>query len=270
MAKPGFYRTAARAAKIAQWGTDDDWEPANTLSEAIRLALQLHAILRPIRLLNPNSPPTTNHRRGERGDKTNDYNDRIINSLLTIVTKAARLNHHIRTQGNVIYHFTPIFSDEEFDPERMTCANLRPVQRSCPLIIVDDDGRNHDPKTGDPTDIALVRVACFHGLTAYRKGGGETAERLLREEGYWRHFRQDGRGLPGEQRRRRLKAKKVGWADPVPEDGIRSRVLAKAVVALDWGKQRQFGARATERDRGYIELLDLASVDETGGKCVMS
>lgn len=198
----------------------------------------------------------------------------------------------IRRQGDVVYYFQPMFKNEEFDVQRMTCANLRPTQVAAPRVEVprtyedeDDDevggwdeegndavrgeGRGEDEmdetaggeaggEAYTPLPIAKVRVICSLPLVAYRQGGGRLAERMLRNEQAEFRARQtpahrDGNGQcingggeggltsmirPGHERRNEQGryVNKYGKS-PGVEDGIRSKVLCKGIVALSWGQR---------------------------------
>lgn len=171
------------------------------------MTLQLRSLLQPIRDLN--SKPTC----------TKGYTQK----LYVIVDDATALNFAIRSTRDVIYHFPPVFKDEEFEPKRMHCENLPDMQRECPLENFDTDGKKipaPEPR-GDPTDVALVRVVCSLGCVAYRKGGGDLAKELLAKE-----ETEVDHSIPPELRSRNAKRKFYG-REITEEDGVRSRTLSK-------------------------------------------
>jgi hypothetical protein len=76
---------------------------------------------------------------------------------------------------------------------------------------------------------AIVRVVCFHGVVAYRQGGGRLAKEQLEED-----KRGDGHVPPDVMRAR----ERVGEAPLTGHEGIRSKTICKSLVLLQWGKQR--------------------------------
>jgi len=185
----------------------------------------------------------------------------LFQQIFTAVRTAVDLHTDIRTSTDRVYYWDPLYKGSEFDPETMTCANLYPTQQSSPF--------NEDADTGEDVEDfsyhtkALVRVVCFHGLTCYRKGGGDLAEKTLEMEKLPGYFDKGGPGysLWGK------KTVRPGDRERTTKDGFRSRVLAKGIVALCWGKQRKFASPLKGRkdtaaedmnDDGHVELLDLA------------
>lgn len=179
-----------------------------------RITLQLEKLLYPIREL-------ARDREGEHA-----FQARIKDfapALKRLVVSAASLNLVMRLQGSVVYFFQPIFKDEEFDPRRMECLNLREMQESCPLQDINDKDeiiKANDPD-GDPSNVALVRIICAYGCVAYRQGGGELGKRLLREE----------EGVPNPMLPPELQGThllhKPRDRKITAEDGFRTKTLAK-------------------------------------------
>lgn len=210
--------------------------------------------------------------------------DKVHNRIFECVKTAANMSHDIRRQADVVYYFTPVFKHEEFDPSRMVCANLKPTQDSCPLI--EEEGEEANDLNGDSDSIAMVKVVCFHGITAYRSEGGEAGKRWLQRQKELDviEARETTKGnkrwdeppemTPHEIRERRKRNRKeVGL-----RDGIRSKVLAKGIVALSWGLERKMKKDKIDgEDDGYMELVDVVreglqkdpGADKDGG-CVMA
>jgi len=164
----------------------------------------------------------------------------------------------------------------------MTCANLYPVQKSSPYnarpsswdehddaghMVVDDDDGTEYREIGEegisehmlPNAVARVRVVCCHGLTSYRCGGGSLAARLLEEEAKPGYFESGGKGWLLNHGRARKEEQTVSTV----EDGFRSRVLAKGIVALSWAEKKTRAqedgyGNGQEGDREGVSLVDLA------------
>lgn len=195
-----------------------------------RVTLQLQKLLAPIYDLS---------HRTKRVAETDSESPVYTDTLQDIVLIAVRMNHFIRITGDVVYHFEPVFKDEEFDPSRMDCFNLKYMQQECPWSGSDDedstdddiDEEGGDDENGageegkepgrDPTDIALVRVLCSLGCIAHRQGGAELGRRLLAaDEG------KPDLSLAPEVRSRRPRNEYRGRIIK-EDDGYRSKTLAK-------------------------------------------
>ena len=192
----------------------------------------------------------------------------FFSNLHNIVRQAVVLNHSIRGTADMIYYWDPLHTGTIFKGERMTCANLRPVWEAAPF--------HAEKEHRDPSIKAMVRVVCFHGLTTYKLGGGELGRYMLERESREGYFEPGGA------------AERDGIAPPkegrfVDEDcGFRSRVLARAIVALGWGPERPsrtVGADGDtedvvnegmqERDERYIDLSDICE-DERAKQASMA
>lgn len=258
MACTGFLRTAQRANYINK-SLPGATLPANHQTATVHLALQLNVLLGAL----------------FRSEKDIE-NPSHFTHLLSIVELATDLHLDMRRQPDVVYYPQPIFKDEEFDPSRMSCANLRPTQEDCPLINYDENGHeipSGNPK-GDSSDIALVRVVLFQGLVAYRKGGGALAEEMLERERWARHvvpLVKDQRWEDGRKAAAKRPVRDVGVGD-----GFRSKVLAKGIVALGWGKQRRLWDRrkgevgeredeeSQEQEEGQVQKKDKGKAQDKG------
>lgn len=204
----GFHRAAERATVIRTAGEDITPDSYGCQIGITRLTIQLEKLLHPIRELHHNIDlQCGNYTKG----------------LQAIVAEAVYINQMIRMNGNVVYFFQPVFKDEEFDPFRMECQNLRAIQSTCPMEILDDDNQvipGVDPH-GDPTDIALVRIVCSNGCVAWRKGGGSYGERLLADEA-----ETPDHSLPPELQGVRPRNEFYGRVI-TKDDGLRTKVVAK-------------------------------------------
>jgi hypothetical protein len=138
-----------------------------------------------------------------------------------------------------VYYWPPTFKDEEFEPGRMECFNLKAMISESPYDkktvngferAVLRDGHEHE---GD----AIVRVVAFPGLVAYRQHGGALAQQELEDEENQKRKRDGREKLPPDvQRHRRMLASQE--KSLTGDEGFRTRVISKSVVLLQWGKQR--------------------------------
>ncbi|GAB7344163.1 hypothetical protein MBLNU457_2056t1 [Dothideomycetes sp. NU457] len=247
----GFERTAARADLISTWyPLDSKSGPPLKAQCTTALALQLQSLL--IRLdphwhMAPGMPSKSLYRHSTHNyaDASKLANDPFFRELHYIVRSAATLNNLIRMQPDIVFYWVPVYRGMEFELERMTCANLWPVQRSSPFNDPDADV--------DPDVKALVRIVCFHGLTSYRRGGGDQARYMLEREKRKGYFEPGGQGEEDGVRPPRK------GEDVDVDSGFRSRVLAKAIVALSWGAERPIETVVLDGDKEEL-------VDEGAGK----
>lgn len=190
--------------------------------------------------------------------------------LLKIVEDAMEINHTTRKDPGTVYYWPPTFKDEEFEPSRMECLNLKEMIQGSPYdkhIIngieraVLQDGREHESE-------AIVRIVCFPGCVAYQKGGGELAQKELAQE------REREGHVPEDVQRQRSMYANRGRGPLTGDEGFRTRVLCKSVVLLQWGQQRLLtkeagtsrhidamrsgdGKKYEEDYQGFVELYDL-------------
>ena len=216
---PGFQRTQARAEICQDYISQIDKEDQNQLAKAkAKLLLQLQQLLLPIISVS----------RGKKRDST----DMRLNDLAAIIALAADLSRWMRQLDEVVYYWPPTFKDEEFEPGRMECVNLWQMLDESPYQKLDIQGRMR-PRLQpgqEHRNEAIVRVVCFPGLVAYRKGGGELGEKLLAEQ----DRRRGNANVPHDVQIARARSR-----DSVSVDnGYRTKVICKAVVHLTWGKQR--------------------------------
>lgn len=134
-----------------------------------------------------------------------------------------------------MYHWTTSFKDEEFDPSRIECLNLTTMIQNSPYEKSPAD--DYEPvrlKSGHgDREQAIVQIVCFPSLTAYRRGGGELAQKYFAEEqaAEPRH----NANIPPELR---AQHKRVASQDQLTGDeGFRTTTICKSVVHLQWGMQ---------------------------------
>lgn len=157
-------------------------------------------------------------------------------ALTDIVYHAGATARLMRSTRDTIFYFPPTLKDEEFEPARMECLNLQAMIRSSPYDKQEVQGRDRAVlrKGQDAQSQAIVRVVCFPGIQAYRQGGGDLAKKQLAAE---RNGTSDDDNAPPDVRAARRITKRNGEAYTV-SDGVRTRILAKGVVLLQWGQQR--------------------------------
>lgn len=207
----------------------------------------------------------------DMGDKKKrDEDDRGSVSLFlhSIVLHAGQLTRMMRLASDVVYYWPPTFKDEEFEPGRMEALNLTKMIEESPYEKkADANGRDRAIlKEGkEDQSEAIVRVVCFPGLVAYRQFGGDLAKKEIAAE-----KRQDDH-VPADVRAHRRRA---GEEELTEQQGIRSKVIRKSLVLLQWGQQRLLTKEAgtsshidAVRDdkmdkydqdyRGFVELYTL-------------
>lgn len=260
----GFERTRQRAKKCIdfQKNSEKRRDSAQQLLKAkAKVALQLNMMLLP--LWSITTAPRIGGVRRRRAPAT----DRPfpLRPLAEIVSFAGDISRLIRQVQDVVYYWPPTFKDEEFEPARMECFNLRSMIEKSPYEKKNMHGRVR--AVLQPSEEAIVRVVCFPGLVAYRKGGGELAERLLGEEGRAESHRHEPPDV------RRANARQAQHDGVTVHSGFRTKVICKAVVHLQWGKQRLLTKEAGtsahldamrdhsnkyQLDRtGFVELYDV-------------
>ncbi|RMZ32951.1 hypothetical protein D0859_02907 [Hortaea werneckii] len=196
-----------------------DKEAQNQLTKAKdKLLLQLQQLLLPIVSVSTG--------------KKRDSADMRLNDLAAIIALAADLSRWMRQLDEVVYYWPPTFKDEEFEPGRMECVNLRQMLDESPYQKLDIQGRMR-PRLQpgqEHRNEAIVRVVCFPGLVAYRQGGGELGGKVLAEQD-----RRRGNGsMPRDVQIAQARSRDNVGVD----DGYRTKVICKAVGHLTWGKQR--------------------------------
>ncbi|KAK4503843.1 hypothetical protein PRZ48_004758 [Zasmidium cellare] len=248
----GFARTMARSKKTQKLNKDADLKP---ISEAGNIMTQrIEKMLAPF-----------------YDGKTERLSGTLYGKLAGIVDKAGSLSRLMRLVPDVVYYWTSTFKDEEFAPQHMECYNLHDMIRNSPYEKKVVGGIERAvPREGaspDQTE-AIVKIVCFPGLVAYRKGGGALAQEQLANE----ENRPDN--APPDVKRARKVLKRNGEAY-TGDEGFRSKTIVKNVVYLIWGKQRLLTREAgtsrhidavrdgnmeryTKDYDGFVELYDVA------------
>lgn len=150
--------------------------------------------------------------------------------LYSIVHHAGQLSRMMRMASDIVYYWPPTFKDEEYEPSRMEAQNLKEMIEGSPYDKETINGRDRAKlKAGrENQSEAIVRVVCFPGLAAYRQFGGELAKKEIAEE-------KRGIPVPADVQAHRRRA---GEQPLTVDQGLRSRVVRKSLVLLQWGKQR--------------------------------
>ncbi|KAK4542794.1 hypothetical protein LTR36_006170 [Oleoguttula mirabilis] len=254
----GFIRTSQRAERCEEFASHGNEQTSviSLLKAEAKVVVQLEKLLGPLAATvggNGRTPMPLD-----------------VRSLNTIVSMAADLSRSMRLMSNVVYYWPPTFKDEEFEPARMESNNLRYMIEESPYEKKDMHGRVRAVLLPDHADRseAIVRVVCFPGLVAYRQGGGELGKRLLHAEGL--RQRNALEPPPDVQEVNARSARHDGITE---DSGFRTKVICKAVVHLQWGKQRLLTKEAgtsahldavrdhsnkyEEDRRGFKELFDI-------------
>ncbi len=217
-------------------------------------------------------------------------NRRLLQKIVMVAGNLSR-SMRMHQDGDVVYYWSTTFKDEEFDPGRMECLNLKSMIEHSPYIKTTENGYERaimnpsfKDERRDETE-AIVRIVCFPGLTAYRRHGGELAKQILadeeaatRSEAF--HQPPDVRG-----RNKHLAAEEK---ELTGKEGFRTKTICKSIVHLQWGKQRLLTKEAgtsahidamqgrngktmdryTSDSKGYVELWDLYQEVNKNGKAV--
>lgn len=221
----GFFRTRQRAMAI----TNHKVKAGDTMhfrKAVARVAVQLEVMLYPLWI---QSTSGTDRWKTERKTET----------LAEIVALAANLSRELRTTPDVVYYWPPTFKDEEFEPSRMECFNLKDMITNSPYDKKEVNGFERAVlRAGEEhRSEAVVQIVCFPGLVAYRKGGGELAAQELAEERNENLKRDRRENLPPDVKRHR-QALSSQDKSLDPTNGFRTRVIGKSVIWLQWSKQR--------------------------------
>jgi hypothetical protein len=208
----GFFRTRGRASQINQRTKAATHKDARAFQIAVaRVTLQLESLLQPLLAHGKSST-------GWNAIKTRQ-------TLRRIVETAGNLNRSLRATADVVYQWTSTFKDEEFDPSRMECYNLRHMIDESPYDKSPSNGRPILREGREKESEAIVQVVCFPGLVAYRQYGGELGKRELEADQARRS------GMPADVQRRYP-------AQSETQTGFRTRTICKSIVHLVWGQQR--------------------------------
>ncbi|KAL2350005.1 hypothetical protein BJ546DRAFT_1084974 [Cryomyces antarcticus] len=250
LALRSFIRTASRAGLINDYLATTP-TPPNFTAAAETLTLQLYTLLLPLLALDPAyeplpSPSTSCLRawltfaQGPATTTELSAHHMRLRALHAVVRTTAHLSLRMRRQADVVFYFAPTCKDEAWSNERMECFNAK------------DMDRLHSSK--EARDGPLVRVVCWAGVAAYRRGGGEIAVRELREQ-QEKEEESSAQGVLAHADRKRKR-------QPNPQMGFRTKTLTKSVVACRWGRQRKFGGEAEDVDKGFLELRQVVATEK--------
>ena len=224
----GFYRTRQRADTILIHRAKHT-DTASLSKDIAKLTLQLERLLLPLWSQATNGNLSTWHTSNKRRE------------LAHIITLAAHLSRRMRTERDIVYYWPPTFKDEEFEPGRMECLNLRSMITESPYDKKEIGGMDRAVlrEGHENQSQAIVRVVCWPGLVAYRQHGGELAQQELAAEETTRLEREGSVRIPADvQTHRKRLAIDPKTNTLTGNEGFRTRVLSKSVVLLQWGKQR--------------------------------
>ena len=159
--------------------------------------------------------------------------------MARIVSAAGELSRQFRETDDAMYYWPPTLKDEEFEPSRMECFNLKSMISESPYDKKEIVGMEHSVLRDNERDRsqAIVRIVCFPSLVAYRQGGGELADSVLAAEEEERIVRESREVLPSDVKKYR-KMLQSHEQKPDRNSGFRTRVISKSVVWLKWGTQR--------------------------------
>jgi hypothetical protein len=149
----------------------------------------------------------------------------MVPALYSIVTRAGILSLSMRIDPHTVYHFEPVFKEDTFSSKRMKCFNRKQMDQTNLRTSDDHEGLTDQEKKRRAGmsaaekqraryDDPLTQITVMDGVTAYRRGGWESAGSTVLNVKYEkREFR---------------------------DKGIRGRVLTPGLVYCRWGRARQF------------------------------
>jgi hypothetical protein len=178
----------------------------------------------------------------------------MIPRLYEIVTRAGLLAVSMRMDPHTVYYIEPVFKEDTFSSERMECFNQHQMEQTNPRTPETHDllhteekrrraGLSAAEKKRSKNDDALTQIIIMDGVTAYRRGGWESADSKVLD----------------------VKYEKSEFGN----QGIRSRVLTAGWVYCRWGRARQFkdgksadipAAHGTAWNEGFREFSEVVGV----------
>ncbi|KAK7523050.1 uncharacterized protein IWZ02DRAFT_260999 [Phyllosticta citriasiana] len=203
----GFYRTKKRARRVRELLFDQHGNPqpvsSGFIAKSKELTWQIYAILEGILILHPKSA-----KRQVKKDKDRqlrlESQQKILRVLFELVTRAGRLSLQMRLDADTVYFMTPAHKDEHYDASSMWVLNDDYMRRNNRFHNARWEGMPETkPKQWKAAifDLALVRICCFPGFLAFKKGG---------------------------------------WDKKFKNMGVRLCQLQGKVVALRWGSEKPF------------------------------
>jgi hypothetical protein len=190
----------------------------------------------------------------ELDDSAHAHPSIMIPDLLTIVTHAGLLALSMRIDPHTVYYVAPAFKEDTFTSQRMECFNQAQMEQTNPrtpdtheLLHKEEKTRRAGLSTAEKkrakNNDALTQIIIMDGVTAYRRGGWESADSKVLHVRY----------------------EKTEFAD----QGIRARVLTAGWVYCRWGRARQFkdgksddipAVHGVAWNEGFREFSDVAGV----------
>jgi hypothetical protein len=137
----------------------------------------------------------------------------MVAELYKIVTRAGILSLLMRADPHTVYYFTPVFKEDRYQSKFMECFNRAEMEQTHPRERKSPSSWTDAEKQRAKGDEALNQITLMDGVTAYRRGGWETAESTIDNPKY---------------------------EDKNENKGIRSRVLSHSWVYCRWGRARKF------------------------------
>ncbi|KAK8164102.1 hypothetical protein IWX90DRAFT_249633 [Phyllosticta citrichinensis] len=205
----GFYRTKKRERRVRELLFQKNGQPrpfsTGFIAKSKELAWQMYTILAPILALHPMTP-----------QRQQNNQQAVLRVLFELITRAGRLSLQMRLDRNTVYFMTPAHKDEYYDPSNMWVLNDDEMRRN--------NRYHNDTWDGMPKakreqwraaifDLALVRVCCFPGFLAFKKGG---------------------------------------WDKKFKKRGVRVYPIQDKVVALRWGTEKPFSPRNGTWDEWWM------------------
>ncbi|KAH9863772.1 hypothetical protein J1614_009704 [Plenodomus biglobosus] len=178
----------------------------------------------------------------------------LFAKLHNIVTHAGLLSLLMQLDKHTVYHFEPLFKEDNYNPQRMECMNRAEMAQQNPHTALDKVNEaererraalSEAEKLRAKGDDALTQITIMNGLVAYRLGGWETKNSTALDPKY--------------------------EVSAYEEQGVRVRVLTHGWVYCRWGRARGYsngevGAGGDERIHGdawkggFLEFTDVEGV----------
>ena len=211
----------------------------------------------------PSHPDQLQNRIQGQDQNSSKLEPNLFDDLTKIVTSAALLSLIMASDPHTVYHFVPIFKEDDFDQRKCEAFNRKQMEATHPRnsATVWPPGTTEAERKRAQGDDALNQILLMSGITAYRKGGWED----------WKASKPRWVGGTGS-------GKWTGRTYKNARDsarGFRARVLAHGWVYCRWGRARHFDRAGNNDDRvevhgeanwrapGFVEFRDV--VGRSGG-----
>ncbi|KAF9692176.1 hypothetical protein EKO04_009831 [Ascochyta lentis] len=214
--KDGFDRNNLYATKVRKFLTHSSSKtkqptlhlPPNFTNHTTHITAALFTHLQPLITLSPT------------------VHNNILPTLHNLTLTAALLSLQMRLDSHTAYYFAPVFKDQRFSHEEMECINEAAMVSTHPrgsgsgsgsgISRAEQERRaalSDEERHRMRGDEGLVQIVLLPALTAYRRGGWETAS-----------------PTPS--------VAATMYGDGGEAKGVRERKLTKAWVYCRWGRQR--------------------------------